>query len=183
MEPEIILGCLLIILARITDVTLGTLRTIFVVNGRAGLAWSVGFVETLVWVYAVSTVIQNVTNPAYAVSYALGCATGYYVGIAVEKRLALGEHLVRIITRSDQDLARLLREKGYAVTEFTGRGRDGDVRLLLTKTRRRDVRKVLHLAGEVDPKCFYIADDIRLASSPAAMRQRSGGWRSVVKRK
>jgi uncharacterized protein YebE (UPF0316 family) len=174
--------CVLIVIARIADVSLGTIRTICVVQGRAALAWVLAFMEILIWIFVVSRVITNLDTPAYAIAYALGYATGNFVGITLEKRLAFGRQVVRIFTRAAGTVPRL-RELGYRVTEFTGRGRDGAVELLFIETTRREAPRLLECAAEADPQCYYLVDDIRLAANPAALRQRSTGWWGVFKKK
>lgn len=94
-----------IVVARITDVSLGTLRTMNVMQGRRGVAWILGFCEILIWVFAVSKVIGNLQQPAYAIAYALGFATGNYVGMTFEKWIALGEQVVRVFTRAGAQIA------------------------------------------------------------------------------
>src|SRR5262245_54738025 len=118
MTAETTLICLLIILARIADVSLGTLRTISVVNGRAKLASVVGFFEILIWVFAVSRVIENLSDPAFAISYALGFALGNLIGIKIEQRIAFGEQVVRIFSTKGDKVAASLRHAGFIVTEF-----------------------------------------------------------------
>lgn len=183
MNLEVLGICVLIVLARITDVSLGTIRTICVVQGRAVLAWALGFCEILIWIFVVSRVIQNLNVPAYAIAYALGYASGNFVGINLERRLAFGEQVVRIFTRAAESMPRLLRERGFRVTEFSGMGRDGPVNLLFIETTRREVPRVVRCAAEADPQCFYMIDDIRLAATPTALRQSSTGWWGIFKKK
>lgn len=184
MDWTVLATCVLIILARITDVSLGTIRTVCVVTGRRWLAWGLGFFEVLIWVTVVSRVIDNLNQPAYAVSYALGFATGNYVGMAIESWLALGQQVVRVFTRQGDYVAEQLRQAGYRVTRFDGRGRDGPVALLYTEIPRRRLRAALDHVHELDPHCYYTVDDIRVASS-ALLRQQQGstGWASILKRK
>ncbi len=174
---------LLIILARICDVSLGTLRTISVVHGRAALAWMLGFCEVLIWLFAVSRVLMHLDTPIFALAYALGYATGNYIGVRIEDHLPLGEQVVRIFTRCGPELATRLRAAGFRVTQFEGCGRDGLVHLLLIELPRRDTPRLLQLASDCDPQCFYIIDDVRLAANAAVLRQRSTGWRGIFKKK
>ena len=134
MDSFVLLMCLGIILARITDVSLGTLHTMFVVQGRRKLAWVLGFFEILIWVVVVSKVIQNLSEPAYAVAYALGYATGNVVGITMENWLAYGEQVIRVFTRKGETIATQLRGEGFRVTTFAGEEGDGPV----DETRSRD---------------------------------------------
>jgi uncharacterized protein YebE (UPF0316 family) len=180
----IILGnCLLIILARICDVSLGTLRTVCVVNGHKGRAWVLGFFEVLVWVLVVSKVITNLSHPAYAVAYAIGAATGSWVGITVEQRIAFGEQVVRIFSRRGREIAAQLRDHGWRVTEIDGRGRDGHVELLFIEVPRKDAMRVAHIARTLDPQCYFVVDDIRMTSAAMVRFHTTTGWRAATQKK
>ena len=180
---SVILTCLLIVAARITDVSLGTIRTINVVQGRRTLALVLGFFEVLIWVFVVSEVITKISDPAFAIAYALGFALGNYVGMTIEQRLALGRQVVRIFTRLGPEMAATQRERGFGVTQFDGYGRDGPVQELFIETVRRDAAKVIAHAREIDPKCYYMVDDVREVSSASAHARTSTDWRAVLKKK
>lgn len=180
----VVLMCLVIVAARIADVSLDTIRTIAVIQGRRGLAFVLGFCELLIWVSVVSGVISQVrAQPAYAVAYALGFALGNYVGMAIEHRLALGRQVVRIITRQGSVLVAALREAGLRVTQFDGQGRDGPVQELFIEIERKQVRNIVAQARALDPRCYYLVDDVRLASSAELPRRDPGGWRAILKPK
>ncbi len=169
-----------IFVARITDVTVGTIRTVMVVNGYRLAAWALGFVEVIIWVLAVSRVITQLDTPAYVIAFALGAATGNFIGITIEQRLALGEQIVRVFSRKGREIAGVLRDSGHRVTEIDGRGRTGPVELLFVKTKRRDAKHIAREARRIDPECFYIVDDVRMSSAAGAL---TGGWRSLFKKK
>ncbi len=176
--------CLLIFLARISDVTLGTIRTMAIVNSQRTLAWCLGFFEVLIWIYAVSATLQGaLESPLLAVAYALGFATGNYVGITVEKKLARGEQVVRIFTRCGPEVARQIRCLGVGVTQLQGEGRDGRIDVLFVKTRRRDTPRVTATARRSDEACFYTVDTIRYSSNVALAAARQSTFRSVLKMK
>jgi uncharacterized protein YebE (UPF0316 family) len=173
-----------IFLARILDVGLGTLRSVCVINGRRTAAWFLGFFEVLVWVIAVSKVITHVTEaPIYAVAFALGAATGNWVGITVERHIAYGQQIVRVFTRLGAEVADALREAGFRVTEIDGRGRNGPVELLFIECRRREAMDVAQLAREMDPQCYFIVDDIRMTSAAYVRHFQPTGWRAITKTK
>ncbi len=182
MDVELIVTCALIVIARIADVSLGTIRTVFVVRGHRMGAFVLGFCEVLVWVVVVSRVITNLNQPAYAVSYALGFALGNYAGMTLERWLAYGKQAVRIFTRRPE-IAAALRGAGFAVTEFEGLGRDGIVHLLYVQTHRREVERVANVARSHDPNCFYTVEDIRLASSRFEQGGQTARRRSILNRK
>lgn len=180
---EVILGALGIFLARIADVTFATLRLVSVMRGQRLHAWFFGFVEVLIWIVAVSAVLQNLERPIYALAYALGFATGGTVGITLENRLAMGKQVVRVFSRQGAEIARRVREAGYRATEFEGAGRSGPVSLLYLEMKRRHVPEVIAVAREVDPSCFYVVEDIRSSSVALGMDERRRGWRAAFQRK
>jgi len=81
---------LLIFFARVCDVSLGTIRIIFISKGIKYLAPIVGFFEILIWLLAISQIMQNLTNPYYYIFYAGGFATGNLVGIILDEKLSIG---------------------------------------------------------------------------------------------
>ena len=148
-------GPLLIFVLRVIDVTLMTVRILIVVRGSRFAAPIISFFEVLVWVLAAGAVIRNLTSPLHAVSYAAGFAAGTAVGMWIENRLALGICSVRAFSRNSQrQLANVLRDHGYGVTEQRGRGRQGIVAILHAVVRRRDVGDVITLIEQHDPDAF-----------------------------
>jgi uncharacterized protein YebE (UPF0316 family) len=181
--PSVLLTCLIIVVARITDVSLGTIRTINVVQGRRHVALMLGFFEVLIWVFVVSRVISEIRQPAYAIAYALGFALGNWVGMTIEGRLAMGRQVVHIFSRLGPEMATALREAGLRVTQFDGYGRDGPVQHLLIEIGRRHSANVIGQARTIDPRCFYMVDDVRLVSSVHGQLPARAGWRAVLQRK
>jgi uncharacterized protein YebE (UPF0316 family) len=180
----VLLTCLLIIVARLADVSLATIRTIMTIQGRKAVAISISIFELLIWVFVVSRVMRDIgQQPAYGFAYAFGFALGTWSGMTIEARLALGRQVVRIITRQGPELATVLRDSGLRVTQFDGHGRDGPVQELFIEVERRQAREVIAQARERDPRCYYMVDDIRDASSAQVELSAATGWRSILKRK
>jgi len=173
----------LILAARIGDVSIGTIRTLMVVNGRRRLAFVLSFFEVLIWVLAVSKVFGNLDQPFYAVMFALGAASGNYVGMTIESRVALGEQIVRVFTGRGREVAEALRKDGYRVMEMAGTGEGGPVALLFVDVERRNAMHVIRAARAIDPACHYILDDVRLTSAVRSRLFEPTGWRAVFKRK
>ena len=165
MPDSLFLSCLLIFCARVGDVSLGTLRVVMVTQGRRGRAALLGFCEVLIWVFAASRVIGNLGKPHLAVAYAAGFACGNYVGLTIERWAAMGNQVVRVFSRRGEPLADELRQQGFRVTLFHGLGRDGPVHMLYAETERRRIPAILNEARRLDPQCFYVVDDVRIASS------------------
>jgi uncharacterized protein YebE (UPF0316 family) len=124
---------LAIFLARIIDVSLGTMRIIFVAHGRRNLAPLFGFFEILVWIVAMGQIVRNLTNPLCYIAYAAGFAAGNYVGLTLEDRLAIGMVAVRVILVQQADeLATRLRQAGFGATHLPAYGASGQVGLIFT---------------------------------------------------
>ncbi len=152
----------LIFLARIVDQSLGTLRIIFVSRSMRKLAALVGFFESLIWLLAISQIIQNLGNWVSFIAFAGGFSLGNYVGIYLEGKLAMGMLCLRIITHEDAtELTEVLRENQYGATTVSATGKSGMVRLILTIIKRKDLQKVQHLVKQYNPKAFISVEDVR----------------------
>jgi uncharacterized protein YebE (UPF0316 family) len=152
----------LIVLARITDVSLDTIRTVSVVQGRRVFAAVLGFFEAVVYVCAVAKVLLNMNQPVYALAYGLGFALGTYLGMVIEQRLAFGNQLVFLLTPKGPELAAVLRRGDYNLAEIKGHTRDGDLTILCVEIPRREAQNLIRLASAVDERCVFIVHDIRL---------------------
>ncbi len=183
---EILAVGLLVFLARVVDVSLGTLRVMFLVQGRSALAFLLGFCEIVVWVTVVTAVIQNVREkPVLGIFFALGFATGNVVGIAAERKLALGTLILKVITRrAGQKIADRLRRDGLRVTTFEGQGMRGPVTELYIVCRRRQMATILAVVREEDREAFYITESAREVSQPPEpLGEAGGGGLSSLKKK
>jgi len=180
-----ILG-ILVFLARIVDVSVGTLRTISIIQGRTKVAFFLAFIETTVWLLVLSAVLPKVMeSPLLGLFYAFGFATGNVVGILFEKRLAMGYTNFRIITnRFAKEITNSLREKGFAVTNFEGEGKDGKVTEIYVVSDRKNLPVLIKIVKEIEPDAFYIAEQAGIVSKirrPTMVP--ATGWRGIQKKK
>jgi uncharacterized protein YebE (UPF0316 family) len=185
-HPELL--AVAIFLARVVDVSIGTVRTILIFRGYRLAGAVLGFFEILIWVSAVAQVITRLEEWYLVVAYASGYAVGNYVGSWIESRLALGSEIVRAISRNaDVNLKQRLHLAGYGVIDLAGHASDGDpVEVLLMVEPRRRVRKLLRLIHETDPESVCTVSDVRIPRreipSPGRVPGVRGGWRSAAKR-
>jgi uncharacterized protein YebE (UPF0316 family) len=171
ITPQAWLGAGLIFILRVGDMTFDTLRVLYVMRGRKGIAWILGFFQATIFVLAISSVLSNLDNPINIVAYAAGFATGNVVGMLIEGKLAIGHiHLSIVSPRRGSAIAEHLREQGYAVTEIPARGKDGMVTMLNCSVRRRKLLQVRQIITEIDPDAFITAEDVRPV--------RRGFWRA-----
>jgi uncharacterized protein YebE (UPF0316 family) len=151
----------LIFLARIFDVSLGTVRVIFVSRGFKYLAPVIGFFEILIWLLAIGQIMKNLSNPLCYIAYAAGFGMGNYVGIRIAERLSLGVVLIRVVTKKDAlPLVDCLKAENYGVTCVDGHGTSGQVKVVFTIVPRREVRSVVDLIRTFNPQAFYSIEDV-----------------------
>jgi uncharacterized protein YebE (UPF0316 family) len=156
---------LLIFLARICDVTIGTMRIIMISKGKKLLAPVLGFFEILIWIMAISKIMQNLSNPVCFIPYAGGFAIGNYVGMKVEEKLAIGLIVLQIITQKDaSELIKELREMGFGITEIDAIGKGKKVHVIYSIIKRHDIPVVTERINHFNPKAFYTIEDIREVS-------------------
>jgi uncharacterized protein YebE (UPF0316 family) len=165
---------LLVFFARILDVSLGTLRINFISKGRRLFPPMLGFVEVFIWIVVVSHLVNNLSNIFGYLAYAAGFATGTYVGLLIENRLAIGTLIVRAIVSGETDLlVQSLKEAGYGVTFFDANGATGPVKVLYTVINRRELYDVANLLRTIRPHVFYTVEEARTTSEGIFHRQQS----------
>ena len=162
MNIAIAITFVLIVLARITDMTLDTIRTASIVQGRRVFAAALGFFQSVIYVLAIAKVLLNMDHPIYALAYGMGFALGTYLGITIEQKLAFGTQMASLFTRKGAELARTLLLAGYRLAKVEGQARDGDVTILYVEVARKRARKLIKDATVVDETCFCVLNDIRV---------------------
>jgi uncharacterized protein YebE (UPF0316 family) len=180
----------LIVIARVGDVTLGTLRTIVLFRGYRILAAAFGFFEVLIWLVAAGQVFGNLDRWYLAVAYAAGFSLGNVVGSWLESKIAVGYQLLRVVSENRRtELARALREAGYRdIIHLAGFDADEDpVEVLLVVERRRRMPRLLHRIHQIDPQALWTVSDVQRqpdATLPWLRRVlASDNWKVTLKRK
>lgn len=165
------IGVLVIFGLRVLNLTLDTLRILFVLRGKKTLSWVFGFMVSLIHLLLLTSILSNLNSPLYIVAYAAGFATGGVVGMWIEGRMAIGFTNIQVISpRRGVVMAEKLRENGFAVTEIPARGKDGMVSMLSLSVRRKQVVDVEKVINECDEAAFVTSEDIHPV--------RRGFWRA-----
>jgi len=158
-------GALLIFGLRIVDVSCDTMRVIFAIRGKRGIAAMLGFIQAMVWIFAVANAVKHLDSILHVIGYAGGYATGTYVGVSLEQAIAYGVATVRIVTKqAGRDIADALRQRGYGVTEYPGLGRDGSVEIVHSVVQRRHLTDVLDIINERDEDAFVTVEEPKVLS-------------------
>ena len=151
---DIFLAVAYIFLLRLLDQTLGTLRMLYVNKGKPTFGAALGFIESAIWVVAISQVIKDLDDPFLVVGYALGFASGTIVGSYIESSIEIGDVVIRIFSPKDEDsqlVAQKLRSEGFGVTIISGEGRDGEVSIAWCVAPRKKAKQVLNIVSEINP--------------------------------
>ena len=160
---SILLGALFIFSLRVIDVSIGTLRVLYVMRGHKWIAAGLGLVESAIFITAMSQVVANLNAPKM-IGYAAGYAAGILVGISIEQWIAAGHVLARIISRSEATVLRdRLFSEGYGVTAVRGEGHEADVQILFIVSPRRRTDALAKTVKSVDPQAFVTIDAISQA--------------------
>ena len=157
---------LIIFFARICDVSLGTMRIVFVSKGKKSLAPILGFFELFIWIVVINEIFKNADSIVCYFAYAAGYAAGNFVGMNIEERLALGSQLIKVFSAKDiSPLQKSLNEAGFGATVVEGIGSTGKVKILYLVINRKTADHAKKILAEFDPMIFYVIEDVRLVKS------------------
>ena len=153
---------LLIFVSRIMDVTIGTMRLIFVSKGNKKIAPILGFFEVIIWLLAISQIMQHLNNVMCYIAYGGGFAAGNYIGIYLEEKMKIGTVMLRIFPKKDISLlTEQLRSTGFGVTAVDTIGKDGNNQMIFSVMDRKSIPEVIGIINGYNPNAFYTIEDIR----------------------
>lgn len=156
----------IVFFARICDVSIGTLRIVFVSRGKKSLAPVLGFFEVFIWIVVISQILQNVNNIVAYIAYAGGYAAGNYIGMHIEERIAMGIQIIKVFSPKDlSTLQKQLNMENFGTTLIAGDGSAGKVSILYAVINRKTFAKVEQVLMKFDPSLFYVIEDIRSAKA------------------
>ncbi|MBC8088860.1 MAG: DUF2179 domain-containing protein [Phycisphaerae bacterium] len=165
-------GALMIFGLRIIDVSLETMRVIFTIRGRRDVAAILGFFVAMVWIFAVGNAVKHLDSWVHIVGYAGGFAAGTFIGITIERLLAYGVAMVRVVSQyGGVEIAHALRQRGYGVTEIAGFGREGTVEILESAVQRQHLGEVLALIDQWDTNAFVTIAEPKVLRGGSILRR------------
>lgn len=163
----------LIFAARLLDVSLATMRHILIFRGHRRIVPAIAFVEVLVWLVAITQVMNNLSNFASYLAWAGGFSAGTWLGMVIEEKIALGHLIIRIITEKRRpSILKELREAGFGSTSLDAHGSMGPVNIMFIVVSRKELQRLLDLITRQLPGCFYTIEDVRFVDSALISRGR-----------
>jgi uncharacterized protein YebE (UPF0316 family) len=152
----------MIFAARIVDVTIDTLRIVYITKGNKILAPVLGFFQILIWLIAITRIMKNIDNIACYLAYAAGFAAGNYIGLILEEKFAMGIQMIRIVTQVDaSQLIDRLHSNGLTTTSVEADSNQGKVHIIFLIVQRIRISTIITLIKQFNPKAFYSIEDIR----------------------
>ena len=183
----VLLPCL-IFLARIGDVSINTIRIIYVLGGRRWTATMLGFFESFIWLMAIRQIFEHMDNWICYVAYPAGFASGIFIGMIIEERIAYGKVIVRIITRKDvKELITFLNSRKFRYTHVNAEGPDGHENLVFTVLERESLEELLYKLKDILPTAFYTVEKVNRATEVGTLVEETSRWsittwlRSVIR--
>jgi uncharacterized protein YebE (UPF0316 family) len=168
---------LLIFIARIGDVSINTIRIIYVLGGRRFTATLLGFFESFIWLMAISQIFNHLDNWICYVAYPAGFASGIFVGMIIEERIAYGKVIVRIITRKEiSSLIQYLNAQQFRYTHVNAEGPDGHQNLVFTVLERENLDNLLFKLKQILPTAFYTVERVNRAAEVGTVAEQSTRW-------
>ncbi len=168
---------LLIFIARIGDVSINTIRIIYVLGGRRFTATLLGFFESFIWLMAISQIFNHLDNWICYVAYPAGFASGIFVGMIIEERIAYGKVIVRIITRKEiTSLIQYLNSQQFRYTHLNAEGPDGHQNLVFTVLERENLNSLLVKLKQILPTAFYTVERVNRAAEVGTIAEQSTRW-------
>ncbi len=180
---------ILIFFARILDVSINTVRIIFVMSGKKYVATLLGFMESLIWLLAIGQIFKHMDNIYCYIAYPAGFAGGILVGMLIEEKIALGKVIIRIITPEDlTQVTKFLLDKKFRYSIVSAQSNEGDEKLLFAVLKRDHVPEMLEELRLYLPKAFYTIESVKSASEAGVLTEKPsrrgiGTWLTSVKRK
>lgn len=175
---------ILIFSFRVVDVALGTLRIVFISQGRKKLAPLVGFFEMLIWLFAMGQIFSNLTNIIYYIAYASGFAMGNYTGLILESKISLGLLSLHLIVRENhEELVKTLKAQGYGLTTLTAEGLKTSVKLVILVIKRKNLAKILDIIKNVTPNAFMSIENVKSVKGGNFPLPQKTRWELLHRRK
>ena len=156
---------LIIVVARIVDVSLATIRIVFISKGFKNVAPIIGFFEILIWIIVINQIMSDMNNYAYYFAYAIGFASGTFIGMYIEDKLSFRKVIIRIKIQKDvEKLVESFKKMGHSLTFIDAEGKDGKVKMIFSIIDRKEIKKIVQIIHQTNPKAFYSIEDVRFVS-------------------
>lgn len=166
---------LFIFLAKVIEISLGTLRMIVVANGKKWLGAFLQLANALVWIFSTGAVLVGINEDYLKIAvFAIGSFAGSYAGSFIEEKLAIGTNMLTCITScGNTNMLDALRKAGYAVTVLKGCGMEEEKEIYLILTPRKKRHRAVLIVKKYDQNCMIVSESAVSVSGgyPSSLNQ------------
>jgi len=157
---------LIVLVARIVETSLETIRTIYINRGHTNLAAGIGVVKVAIWLLSTGLVLTNLHNILGIIAYIAGYAIGTILGMHIEEKISIGSVVVRVFVPTDPlPLMKKFGEMGYGITRSEGTGYlSSTVSILFMVVPRGELGALFEILRGEYPHLLYTVEDIRKGS-------------------
>lgn len=156
---------ILILFAKIIEVSVSTLRIIYINKGFRKLGTVLSMVEILLWVFIASRVIVGVAEaPLKGIIYSIGFATGVYLGSIIENKLAVGKIFIQAVIMRDEagKVVNAIRDAGYGVTVLNAQGKVKSRKVLMIFANRKNKDDIIRLINDLDDDALIVTNEVSM---------------------
>ncbi|MGM5481101.1 MAG: DUF2179 domain-containing protein [Nanobdellota archaeon] len=162
MDIYMIIMPIIILIARILEMTLGTMRVGMVAKGFKNIAPMIGFIEMIIWAFVARKIMGDLGNAVWIIAYAAGFGLGTYIGMTLSEKISLGKVLIRAITKtSPAALQKELKEKGFGSTVVDSAGSKSKSTIIFTIVQSKKIKEVVNIILKHNPRAFYTIEEVR----------------------
>lgn len=161
--------CIKIFFARIIDVTLATLRTVYSVKGKTVLAGVIGFIEATIWFIVVKEALNtDIQSPFIVMSYAGGFAAGSILGTFVSKTFVNSLVRVEVITaKATPENVEKIKLEGFGVSVLDIMDNDDDIdkKMLIITLNSKHLDELKRILRHIDKNAFVVVNESKIVQN------------------
>lgn len=157
---------LIILVARIVETTMETIRLVYVTKGHKYLASGIGTLKIGVWVVSTGLVLTNLDNIPGILAYMLGYGIGTLLGMTIESWIGLGTAVIRIFcTEEPEPLISRMGKMEFGTTRINGSGQFVPaVAVLISIVPRTELKRLLEMLKRDYPKVHFTIEEVSTMS-------------------
>lgn len=164
MDFNEFLFLVIIVVAKVIEVSIGTLRIVMITKGERKIGSVLAFIEVIIWCVLVGSVLGSINEaPLRMIAYSLGFAIGNYVGSYLEEKIAIGLSEIHVILMEEHSakVAGALRDAGFAVTQIKAQGKSHPREMLMLYVPRNKIKTCVKIIQAVEGNAVITISDTK----------------------
>lgn len=150
-----------IFFARILDVALGTIKTVYIVKEKRIISSIIAFIEVFIWfVVAKEALNTNVDSIYIPIAYSAGYSIGTYIGTLISSKFIKGHFTINVISSkiNKKDIENL-KKAGFGVSIIN---MENNKKYLIIEIDKRSLKKFNNLIKKIDKNAFIMINETKI---------------------